>query len=266
MADTRKSWAKRIMIKILIIEDNEDDRLIIKKVLQKLGYEHLVFADTGEEGISKAKHENPRLIITDTILPGLGGVEICRKIKKLKPLHPVKVFILTGFTNASDAAKAAKAGADAYIAKTSDYLPLIKIMKKHYRLTAKNDFPNILREQMKTQRKKWISKFPKKAEKIKKTWAILRVKYKKETFKNLYQITHNLMGSARVFRITPIIKAVKPLDSLLNSISDKNRSPLIKEQTQIASYIKALNHLAVKSDYQKHLSEKTDEQNFYSQF
>ena len=142
------------MIKILIIEDNEDDRLIIKKVLQKLGYTHLTFACAGEEGINKAKREKPCLIIIDTILPGLGGFEICRKIKTSKPLQSAKVFILTGFANASDAAKAVKAGADAYIAKTSDYLPLITMIKKHYGHAAKNALPNVLHKQIKTQQKK----------------------------------------------------------------------------------------------------------------
>ena len=115
--------------KILIIEDNEDDQLIIKRYLNKTGYEEIAFAFNGQEGIEKAKTEKPDLIILDTLLPDTDGFSICKQIKKIKGLT-AKIIINTGNIDAVDAGKAREAGADDYTVKTSDCLPLMEAIKK----------------------------------------------------------------------------------------------------------------------------------------
>lgn len=113
------------MKKILVIDDNEQDRRIIKRVLSKAGYENIILAETGEEGVEKAKTEKPDLVITDTLMPGIDGFEVCRKIREAHGQNKPKIIIITGTIDAVDAVGAKKAGADDYCAKTSDYTSLI---------------------------------------------------------------------------------------------------------------------------------------------
>jgi DNA-binding response OmpR family regulator len=115
--------------KILIIDDSEQDRKIIKRFLNKAGYEDILTAETGEEGIGKALSERPDLIILDTMLPGSSGFEICRLIRESQGSNNPKIIIVTGTIDAVDAVKARKMGASDYCVKTSDCAPLIETVK-----------------------------------------------------------------------------------------------------------------------------------------
>jgi len=115
--------------KILIIEDNEQDRKIVKRFLNRAGYEDIVIAVSGEEGLKKLESEKPELVITDTLLPGIDGFEVCRRIKEGLGAAGPKVIIMTGSIDAVDAVKAKKFGADDYCAKTSDFAALIEAVK-----------------------------------------------------------------------------------------------------------------------------------------
>lgn len=70
--------------KILIVEDNEQDQLVLERILTKAGYPDLVFASRGEAGIEKAKSEAPALIILDVNLPGMPGSEVANRLQS----HP----------------------------------------------------------------------------------------------------------------------------------------------------------------------------------
>jgi len=116
-------------IKILVIEDNEDDVFLVKKILGDLGYQNILIAGNGEEGIEISKKENPDIIILDTILPGMNGFQVCEEIKKIGGITS-KVIINTGNIDAIDATKARKVGADEYVAKTSDFQYVLEAIKK----------------------------------------------------------------------------------------------------------------------------------------
>jgi len=119
--------------KILIIDDNEVDLIIVKRCLSEAGYAEIITAQDACEGIKKAKEEKPDLVISDTLLGSSNGFEVCAQIKNLysqtNQASP-KIIIMTGFIDAVDAVKARKVGADDYCAKTSDCLPLIEAVKK----------------------------------------------------------------------------------------------------------------------------------------
>jgi DNA-binding response OmpR family regulator len=116
--------------KILIVDDNEVDLLVIKRYLSRAGYGEIVSAVNAEEGIKKAELEKPDLIILDTLLPDSNGFEICQVIREKYNQTNPKIIIITGSMDAVDAVKARKAGADDYCAKTSDYAPLLEAVKK----------------------------------------------------------------------------------------------------------------------------------------
>jgi len=115
--------------KILVIDDNNQDRMIIKRFLNKAGYEQIFMAESGEEGLKKAISEKPDLVIADTMLPGMDGFEVCRRIKGSLAAAAPKIIVMTGTIDAVDAVKARKMGADDYCVKTADGVSLVKAVK-----------------------------------------------------------------------------------------------------------------------------------------
>lgn len=116
--------------KILIVDDNEVDMVIMKRYLSHAGYSEIVEATSAEDGIKKAATESPDLIILDTLLPGSSGFEICQTVRENYNQTSPKIIIITGSIDAVDAVKARRAGADDYCAKTSDCAPLLDAVKK----------------------------------------------------------------------------------------------------------------------------------------
>ena len=116
-------------IKILVIDDNDQDCKIIERVLKKNGFPRIIFASTGEEGVRMVKEENPDVTIIDTNLPGIDGFETCKQIRDINGIK-TKIIIITGFIDAVDAGKAKHMGADDYSVKTLDFSYLIDAIKK----------------------------------------------------------------------------------------------------------------------------------------
>ena len=116
--------------KILLIDDNAQDRKIMERFLKKAGYEEIVTAETGEEGVEKARAGDFDLVVSDTVLPGIDGFEVCRRIREARGAGSPKIIITTGAIDAVNAVKAKKMGADDYCAKTTDAVPLIEAVKK----------------------------------------------------------------------------------------------------------------------------------------
>jgi CheY-like chemotaxis protein len=104
--------------KILIIEDTEFDRKIIKKCLEVYGFTNLSFAASGEEGLIKIKSWKPVVVVIDTNLRGMDGFETCEKIKKLDPL--IQTIVMTGNPKAVNFPKAREIGVDEYTVKTEN--------------------------------------------------------------------------------------------------------------------------------------------------
>ena len=115
--------------KILLIEDNEGDQLLIKEALSDADLEfELTTVSTGEEGIAQLDSLKPDIVITDTNLPGMNGFEVCQKAKDVLG-DTVKVIVMTGVVDAVDAGKALEAGADDYCVKTADCEALVNALR-----------------------------------------------------------------------------------------------------------------------------------------
>jgi two-component system, cell cycle response regulator DivK len=102
--------------RILVVEDQEDNRRIIRDLLMSAGYELIEAAD-GEAGVRLAETERPDLILMDIQLPLLDGHEATRRIKQNPDLHQIPIIVVTSYALSGDDAKAVAAGADAYVAK-----------------------------------------------------------------------------------------------------------------------------------------------------
>lgn len=101
--------------KILMIEDSENDRIIIKKFLLEAGYEKVLFAETAEEGAKKVKAEKPDLVLLDVKLPGVDGIRACSILKHWDKSLPV--IVMTGLSDPTLKDIAKSHGADEYIVK-----------------------------------------------------------------------------------------------------------------------------------------------------
>ena len=113
--------------RILVVEDQEDNRRILRDLLTSVGYE-VIEAVTGEEGVSLAETGCPDLILMDIQLPGLDGYEVTRRIKADPSLGTVPVIAVTSYALSGDEQKAFAAGCDGYVAKPfSPRLLLAKI-------------------------------------------------------------------------------------------------------------------------------------------
>mgnify|MGYP001359720607 CR=1 FL=1 len=121
------------MKRILIIDDNQDDQLISKKFLAAAGYQEFMFSDTGEDGVDKAKSEIPDLVITDTLLPGIDGFEVCRQVRDALG-DKVRIIMMTGSVDAVDAVKARRMGTDDYVVKSKNSVYLLDAVKRLMRI------------------------------------------------------------------------------------------------------------------------------------
>lgn len=102
--------------RILVVEDQEDNRQIVRDLLVASGYE-LIEATTGEEGLALAEKERPDLILMDIQLPGLDGYEVTRRIKSNKALGHIPIIAVTSYALSGDDQKAYAAGCDGYVTK-----------------------------------------------------------------------------------------------------------------------------------------------------
>jgi two-component system cell cycle response regulator DivK len=102
--------------RILVVEDQEDNRRILRDLLGSAGFE-VIEAVTGAEGVRSARAQRPDLILMDIQLPELDGHEATRLIKADPDLRSIPIVVVTSYALSGDEAKALAAGADAYVTK-----------------------------------------------------------------------------------------------------------------------------------------------------
>ena len=107
------------MAKILYVEDNAANRVLVSQVLGSVGYTVIEAADA-LSGIKMAQEEEPDLILMDINIPGMDGYETATRIKSLPKLAGVPIIALTARTMAGDRERALTAGCDGYISKPID--------------------------------------------------------------------------------------------------------------------------------------------------
>lgn len=114
------------MEKVLIVDDDAVTAVLLKKMLEKEGFQ-VILAENGKEGL-KAFAENQKdisLIITDWLMPEMDGLEMCQKIRQMETEHYVYVIFLSAKENKQDIVAGLKAGADDYLTKPFSHEELI---------------------------------------------------------------------------------------------------------------------------------------------
>ena len=102
--------------RILVVEDTDDNRKIIRDLLTAAGYA-LIEAVDGVEGVALAQKEHPDLILMDIQLPEIDGYEATRRIRAIPELAKVPIIAVTSYALSGDEAKTREAGCDGYVAK-----------------------------------------------------------------------------------------------------------------------------------------------------
>ena len=112
------------MSKILLVEDNEMNRDMLSRRLERKGFD-VVMAVDGQAGVEMASTENPDLILMDLSLPVIDGWEATRRIKADAATQQIPVIALTAHAMAGDEKKALEAGCDDYDTKPIDFKRLL---------------------------------------------------------------------------------------------------------------------------------------------
>ena len=114
--------------KILIVEDQEDNRTILRDLLGHAGFEVLE-AVNGIEGIKAAVRERPDLILMDIQMPEMDGYEAARRIKAEPNAANIPIIAVTSFALSGDEQKARAAGCDDYVTKPFSPRAILEIVK-----------------------------------------------------------------------------------------------------------------------------------------
>jgi two-component system, cell cycle response regulator DivK len=125
------------VVKILLVEDNEMNRDMLSRRLERRGYEVVIAVD-GAEGVDKAGTEAPALILMDMSLPVVDGWDATRRIKAAPATRAIPVIALTAHAMSGDREKAVEAGCDDFDTKPVD---LARLLGKIEALLARKPIP-----------------------------------------------------------------------------------------------------------------------------
>ena len=115
---------------ILVVEDQEDNRQILRDLLGNAGYE-LTEAENGEEAIAAVAKRRPDLILMDIQLPVMDGYEATRRIRTNPDLKSLPIIAVTSYALAGDESKALTAGCDSYVTKPYSPRELLAKVRAH---------------------------------------------------------------------------------------------------------------------------------------
>jgi CheY-like chemotaxis protein len=123
------------VVRVLLVEDTEDNRMMMRRLLELSGY-RVSEAVNGVEAVKAAERETPNIILMDLSLPIVDGLAATRRIRQLPDLAKVPIIAVSAHDTADFHAEALAAGCDAYITKPIDYTELEDLITD---LTAKQE-------------------------------------------------------------------------------------------------------------------------------
>ena len=118
--------------RILVVEDDADNRRIVVKVLTVEGYEVLEATD-GRSALATARKERPDLIIMDLAMPGLDGWQAATQPKSVPKVADIPIIALTAFAMRGDEERAREAGCDGYLSKPCRPQTIREVVRRYLR-------------------------------------------------------------------------------------------------------------------------------------
>lgn len=117
-------------VHVLVVEDQEDNRRILRDLLTAHGFAFLE-AVTGEEGVRMAVEHSPQLILLDIQLPDIDGYEVARRLKADDRVRNIPLIAVTSYALSGDEVKARQAGCDDYIAKPYSPRAMLGLVRQY---------------------------------------------------------------------------------------------------------------------------------------
>ncbi|PCH61347.1 MAG: response regulator [Gammaproteobacteria bacterium] len=111
---------------VLVVDDDEDSRILAQRVLWHAGYQVDTACD-GAEGLQKARDKHFDLILLDVMMPKLDGFEVCSRIRQIKTNAETPVVMVTALDSLADMAKATESGAQWLVNKPYDFCYLLSV-------------------------------------------------------------------------------------------------------------------------------------------
>lgn len=108
-----------MMLNILLIEDNEQNRYLTTFLLERHGH-RVISATTGQQGIGMAASQAPDLVLLDIQLPGMDGYDVARALRTIDKLEATPIVAVTSYAMMGDRERALEAGCTGYIEKPID--------------------------------------------------------------------------------------------------------------------------------------------------
>lgn len=115
-------------ITVLIVEDAPSEMELMRFYLKSAGY-RVIGALTGQAGLDKAVSQPPDVIITDVVMPGISGFELCRQLKRIPETQAVPIVICSSKKQDIDRLWGMRQGADAYLTKPYSRDQLVQAVK-----------------------------------------------------------------------------------------------------------------------------------------
>ena len=129
---------------ILIIDDEEPIRVLLKLTLQSAGYDSVLEASNGEDGLALAMRYKPDLILLDLMLPGMDGLSVCRRLKSSPDTRMIPIIMLTARSDESDIVIGLEMGANDYITKPFNRKVLTARIRTQFRIAEQQDQSQVL--------------------------------------------------------------------------------------------------------------------------
>ena len=124
--------------RLLLIDDNQGDAELIRRLLAKEGY-RVEYASSGEDGLRLLAEQPPDCVLVDYRMPGMDGYEVCRRIKGADGLRNIPVIMLTGADSSRDVVAGLDAGADDFVTKSAEIEVLLARVRAALRVKASQD-------------------------------------------------------------------------------------------------------------------------------
>jgi twitching motility two-component system response regulator PilH len=113
---------------VLVVEDTFSEMELICSYLREGGYNVITTSDA-KDALTKAEQQKPDVVVTDVVMPGMSGLELCRSLKKNPATQKLPIVVCTSKNQDLDRMWAMKQGADAYVTKPFNKEDLIKAVK-----------------------------------------------------------------------------------------------------------------------------------------
>lgn len=115
---------------ILIVEDDETDRLIVRLFLEQAGY-RVLEANSAESGLELCNRTRPDLLLIDGLLPRMNGFQMCRALRAIPEYRDSPILVLSGLEEPEWPARAIEAGATGFILKSNNWDELVERIRQH---------------------------------------------------------------------------------------------------------------------------------------